>query len=84
MRLATISLPNNQYVFSNEYQNTKLSFDDAGDTRTITIAEGFYTPVQLANELENKMNRTASSGFEVKYNEVSNKMMFGKTSGAFN
>ena len=84
MRLATISLPNNQYVFSNEYQNTKLSFDDAGNTRTITIDEGFYTPEQLANELENKMNRTASSGFEVKYNEVSNKIMFGKTNGAFN
>ena len=26
MRLVTVSLPSNQYVFSNEYQNTKLSF----------------------------------------------------------
>lgn len=83
MRLITISLPNNQYVFSNEYQNTKLSFEASGGTHNIEIAEGFYTPIQLANELENKMNRE-QSGFEVKYNEVSNKMMFGKTDGSFN
>ena len=30
IRLATISLPSNQYVFSNEYQNTKLSFSLKG------------------------------------------------------
>ena len=84
MRLAAISLPNNQYVFSNEYQNTKLSFKVADVSHNIEIAEGFYTPEQLANELENKMNKTDSSGFEVKYNPVSNKIMFGKTDGSFN
>ena len=30
MRLVEITLPNNHYVFTNAYQNTKLSFDISG------------------------------------------------------
>ena len=71
MRLVNISLPSNQYVFSNEYQNTKLQFtvDVSGKfiTSDITIDEGSYTPTQLTTEIQNKMNlaviRDASLSF---------------------
>ena len=63
MRLVNISLPSNQYVFSNEYQNTKFNFtvDVSGihphpNSYTVTIAEGSYTPTQLTTEIQNKMN----------------------------
>ena len=65
MRLVNISLPSNQYVFSNEYQNTKFQFsvDISGvtprpKTYIVTIGEGSYTPAQLTTEIQNKMNQT--------------------------
>jgi len=66
MRLVQITLPNNQYVFTNTYQNTKLQFrvtmgvgsPIAGDTGEfiIEISEGTYTTTQLVQEITNKMN----------------------------
>ena len=74
MRLVTISLPTNQYVFSNEYQNTKLSFsvtfDSSNNTTNIngkthdyiiTIDEGSYSAEQLVTELDNKMNNEVNN-----------------------
>ena len=57
MRLVNISLPSNQYVFSNEYQNTKLQFycgckwEIPGSIipTDITIDEGSYTPNSTRN-----------------------------------
>lgn len=67
MRLLNISLPSNQYVFSNEYQNTKLSFKvyltpipGFPHTFIITISEGSYTPDQLAMEIQTKMNKVVA------------------------
>ena len=40
MRLVTVSLPSNQYVFSNEYQNTKLSFMMTLRTNDCELSEG--------------------------------------------
>jgi hypothetical protein len=70
MRLLNVSLPSNQYVFSNEYQNTKLNIFVSGPatpppansdgTYTITIDEGSYSPDQLAIEIETKINKTVS------------------------
>ena len=61
IRLVNISLPSNQYVFSNEYQNTKFNFttDVSGQQKSfdVEISEGYYTPDQLVNEIQNKMNR---------------------------
>ena len=83
MRLLNISLPSNQYVFSHEYQNTKLNFHVAlpggpgpnNDDITITIDEGSYTPDQLAAAIETKMNKAVASNpnfstnpFAVNYN----------------
>ena len=51
MRLLNVSLPSNQYVFSHEYQNTKLNFTVNTTLHlTITIDEGSYSPDQLATE----------------------------------
>ena len=88
MRLVTISLPGNQYVFSNEYQNTKLSFTMNNDPTvyTITIHEGSYTPEELAIEITTLMNAAVAAGldgFICKYNKVSNTFWFGNTNETF-
>ena len=70
MRLVQILIPNNIYIYSNSYQNTKLQFDVSGSgalppfgtSYTITISEGSYTPAQLAIEIATKMNRAVSTG----------------------
>ena len=93
MRLLNISLPSSQYIFSNEYQNTKLKvfvslrFGGSGDI-IIAIDEGSYTPDQLATEIETKLNKAVASStilgttsgynnFRCKYNSVSNTFWFG-------
>ena len=78
MRLVEIQLPANQYVFSNNQQNTKLQFyiilgnsflptevyialyNNINNPYTITIQEGFYSPDEMAYELENSMNQAVS------------------------
>lgn len=81
MRLINISFPSNQYVFSTEYQNTKLNFTAFTPlpvTKDITIEEGTYTPDQLSNEIETKMNFAVSGNkFRCKYNVVTNQFWFG-------
>ena len=97
IRLDAISIPSNQYVFSNEYQNTKLSFSlqpysSTQEILTITIDEGAYSPEELATEIETKMNRAVLENdsslsqynfFKCKYNKVSNKLWFGNTQDHF-
>ena len=63
MRLDTISIPNDQFVFSSQYQNTKLSFSmniysglTYNDYETVSIDEGSYNPQELAIEIQSKMN----------------------------
>ena len=71
MRLVEVQLLANQYVFSNNQQNTKLQFyiilcnsflptevylalyNNINNPYTITIQEGFYSPDEMAYELEN-------------------------------
>ena len=86
MRLVEIELPNNQYVFSNNNQNIKMEFYLQGASHTITIREGFYTPEQMAQEIENLMNAAVSStynNFTVYYDSVGQKMYFGNTEEEF-
>lgn len=75
IRLLDTSFPTNQYVFSNQYQNTKLLFtitmdstDEAytewlgvsNEVFTAVIDEGFYTPDDLVSEISAKMNEAVS------------------------
>jgi hypothetical protein len=97
MRLATISIPNDQYVFSVEYQNTKLSFSmkPYGPTTfkeyyTIEINEGSYTPKELVIEIQDKMNKAISdatgvfyNSFKCQYNKVTNTFWFGNIKDFF-
>jgi len=87
MRLVQITLPNSHYVFTNDYQNTKLSFSihsthPYGGDYKITISEGSYTAEELAMEIANKMNQAVghpnpSVGFICAYNAVTNTFWFG-------
>jgi hypothetical protein len=81
MRLLNISLPSNQYVFSNEYQNTQLRIEvsdpltpsspSSAGPYTITISEGSYSPDQLATEVETKINKAiATQAQDNTYNNI--------------
>jgi len=92
MRLVTSSFPNNQYVFTNNYQNTKFMFDISGETLTAEINEGFYTPEQLAIELSNALNDAVTNFFglgssykyfKCKYNDVKHKIFIGNGKETF-
>lgn len=76
IRLLDSSFPTNQYVFSHNYQNTKLLFtftmdisdqaypvwvDISNQVFTATIEEGFYTPDDLVSEIAGKMNRVITA-----------------------
>ena len=85
MRLVQIMLPANYYTFSKKLQNTKFSFTSAGCDETIEIAKGFYSPSQIAAEVQNKMNdsmkvcldNSGYEGFQVAYNSVSQNIWIG-------
>lgn len=95
IRLDTISLPTNQYVFTNENQNKKLSFSLEAYSSTqkvlsITIDDGTYTATELALEIQTKMNSAVAKDingpydkFRVKYNSSTNTMWFGNIMQAF-
>lgn len=77
IRLAEITLPTLKDTFSNEYQNTKLSFSlypknpaapwyaqlasNINNSYILEIQSGYYTGEQLRYELENKLNATINS-----------------------
>jgi hypothetical protein len=85
MRLVQIMLPANYYTFSKKLQNTKFSFDASGCSETIEIAKGFYSPSQIAAEVQNKMNdamgvcldNSGYNAFQVAYNCVSQNIWIG-------
>ena len=84
MRLVEITVPSSQYVFSRSNQNTKFTFRVAEEriSYTVEIAEGSYNPEQLAQEIENKMNRATNhtnihNQWRVAHNETDNKIYFG-------
>ena len=97
LALVEYNFPINYNTFSTQNQNTMITFTVdilAGsygltDPITITIDSGFYSPTQLAYEMENKLNLAVRalvanySNFKVFYNEVQQRLMFGNTSDKF-
>ena len=84
MRLIDCTLPSCHRTFTNDYQNTKMSFTMSvgvndpiyptfasvnGEPFTITIQEGFYCPTEMAKEIENKMNQIITD-YLVNYGEL--------------
>jgi hypothetical protein len=77
IRVVDSCFPTSQFIFNNDYQNTKLLFTIYPETDTspwhsalganvnnsymIEISEGNYTPEQLAIELENKLNEAVNT-----------------------
>ena len=87
-------------TFSTESQNTKITFianitmTGYGETNpiTITIGNGFYSPIQLAAEMQNKLNLAVQAlqsslstyaNFKVFYDEVRQRLLFGNTQDPF-
>ena len=96
--LVQYSFPIYYNTFSNENQNTKITFSatitsghNGTGPLTITIESGFYGPEQLATEMQNKMNlavqtqigSTTYSNFKVFYDEVRQRLLFGNTEDPF-
>ena len=83
LRLTNINIPSNFYTFTNSYQNTKLEITIGTSNETITISEGYYTPEELANELEGQLNSGIFSNFVVKYDKIRHKMVIANTVDPF-
>jgi len=96
--LVQYSFPIYYNTFSNENQNTKITFSanitsgyNGTGPLTITIESGFYGPEQLATEMQNKMNlavrtkigSTSYANFKVFYDEVRQRLLFGNTADPF-
>uniref|UniRef100_A0A6C0M5Z6 DUF5901 domain-containing protein n=1 Tax=viral metagenome TaxID=1070528 RepID=A0A6C0M5Z6_9ZZZZ len=98
--LVEYSFPTYYYTFSNENQNTKLTFVATiamagyGETNPVilTISPGFYSPTQLATEMQNQLNLTVRAlspslstydNFRVFYDEVRQRLLFGNKEDPF-
>lgn len=98
--LVEYSFPTYYYTFSNEAQNTKLTFTAnismAGHGETdpvvVTISPGFYSPTQLAAEMQNLLNLAVRAlspllasydNFRVFYDEVRQRLLFGNSEDPF-
>lgn len=92
--LVEYSFPTYYYTFSNESQNTKITFMATiamagyGATNPIVIAisPGFYSPTQLATEMQNQLNLAVRAlsvslatydNFRVFYDEARQRLLFG-------
>jgi hypothetical protein len=87
MRLIQSTFPGSFFIFSEEYQNTKMQFTIYNTLYQITIQAGTYTPGQLTLELTNKMNAmipVSQQSFNVFYDEVGRVFWFGHTDASFN
>lgn len=76
IRVVDVCFPTTQFIFNNDYQNTKMQFtiypeNDTSEWHealglnvngiyTMEISEGNYTPEQLSIELENKLNKAVN------------------------
>ena len=94
IRLIESNFPSINDVFTTIKQNTKMSFNVTISgtvyAMQITIEQGLYSPVQMANELTNCMNKAVSTlvtpgytNFVVIYNEVNQKLWFGNKQHPF-
>ena len=94
IRLIESNFPSINDVFTTIKQNTKMSFSVTISSSThflqITIEQGLYSPVQMANELTNLMNKAVSdaivpgyNNFVVIYNDVNQKLWFGNKTDPF-
>ena len=72
IRLIESNFPSINDVFTTIKQNTKMSFSVTISSSThflqITIEQGLYSPVQMANELTNIMNKAVSDAIVPGYN----------------
>ena len=89
LRLVNCTLPKNDYVFSERNQNTKfyisiatedLSAADVSNTRTeVTIHEGSYTQLELAEEIDLQLQISSNSALHdirAYYDDRNNKIVF--------
>lgn len=98
--LVDYSFPTYYRTFSSENQNTKITFTatiatasyGATNPLTVVIESGFYSPSQIAAEMQNKLNLAvralspalaAYDNFRVFYDEVRQRLLFGNKQDPF-
>ena len=81
IKLEDIQLPFTHYVFTTTYGNTTLLVGASDPSTTVTIAEGTYTPTELATELQTKINLVmAPQTVQVTYQPILYKFLFTSSS----
>jgi hypothetical protein len=81
IKLEDIQLPFTHYVFTTAYGNTTFLVGTTTPTTTVTIAEGTYTPYELATELANKITAAMENqDVIVEYNAIQYKYIFTSSS----
>ena len=98
--LVDYSFPTYYRTFSSENQNTKITFTatiatasyGATNPLTVVIESGFYSPSQIAAEMQNKLNLAVRAlspalasydNFRVFYDEVRQRLLFGNKQDPF-
>lgn len=81
IKLEDIKLPFTHYVFTTAYGNTTLLVGTTSPTTLVTIAEGTYTPYELATELSNKITAALNGQTVlVDYNPIQYKFVITSSS----
>jgi hypothetical protein len=80
IELTSVEVPQVAYVFSTRCGNTSFFYDVSGVRRTGTIADGNYTPVQLATAVTSAF-ASDISGVSVTYNSITNRFSISNASG---
>ena len=86
MRLVEISLPKKVLNISNDYQNTKFYITNSATAtqKEITIPNGTYTNTTFASTIKTKINETTGlSNYDLSYDELLDKFLFGNTDNSF-
>lgn len=81
--LSSVELPEVEYLFSEKHGNLNFTVTLGVTTKTMEIPSGNYTAVELAAEIESKLQAEFSTDFTVEIDPNSGKMKISNTSSSF-
>jgi len=78
MELAFLTMDHAVYPINDNHD--KLYVEEAGPlVHTVTLPHGYYTPTNMANELQTQLNAVSASTFGVTYDSITHKFIIGST-----
>lgn len=73
-------IPGSHYPISSNNANSTLVINQSATSYVVTIADGFYTPTELATAIEDGINDTALSAFTCTYSSITKKLTISHAS----